>query len=120
MTDRIGIAIDQGTNDLFLAASGGLAVVTNAAAIGQHVRQRLMTFEGEWFLDIDAGVVWLNSIFGFQYDPALSESVVKAEILDTEGVKEILSFAVGFSRQRRELIINEVEVLTVYDTKVII
>lgn len=120
MTDRLGFAIDPTTNDLFLTDVGHLAVVVDAAAIGQHVRQRLMTFQGEWFLDTDAGVVWLDEIFGRGYDPALAESVVKAEILDTDGVQEIVTFSVAFDRTARNLIMSEIEVLTVYDEKVII
>jgi hypothetical protein len=120
MTDRIGLGIDPDTNDLHLDVNGALVVVMDAEAIGQHVRQRLMTFEKEWFLDTDAGVPWLDEIFGYQYDPALAESIVKAEILDTDGIKEILTFNVGFNRTQRNLIISEVEVLTDYDAKVVI
>lgn len=117
---HIGLALDPETNDLFLRADGSLAVVTGAEAVGQHVRQRLKTFAGEWFLDTTAGVPWLSQIMGKKYDPALAEAVVKAEILDTDGVVEITSFSVGFDRTERRLNIKDVEVLTVYDSEVTI
>ncbi|MDO9417043.1 hypothetical protein [Pararhizobium sp.] len=120
MSDRLGLAIDHATNDLYLATDGNLAMVTGALAVGQHVRQRLSTFEGEWFLDTTAGVPWLNEILGRGYDPALAESVVKAEILDTDAVTEITTFSVGFNRASRGLIIRGVEVLTKYDEEVAI
>lgn len=120
MTDRIGLAIDPDTNDLYLADDGQLAIVTDALAIGQHVRQRLKTFSGEWFLDTTAGVPWLDEILGRRYDPALAETVTKAEILDTDGVREILTFAVSFDQVTRNLIQSGIEVLTVYDEKVVI
>lgn len=121
MSDRFGLAIDQTTNDLFVnPTTGDMGVVTDAAAIAQHVRQRLKTFLGEWFLDTEAGVPWLDELFGRPYDPALAESIVKEEVLNTDGVKEILSFSVGFDRTKRNLIIREIEVLTVYDEKVIV
>lgn len=120
MTDRIGLAIDPTTNDLVLAADGQLAIVTGAHAIGQHVRQRLKTHSGEWFLDTTAGVPWLDEILGRQYDPALAETVTKAEILDTEGVTEITSFSVSFDQVTRNLIQSGIEVLTVYDERVVI
>lgn len=116
----IGFAIDQTTNDLFLRTDGTLAVVHDVEAIGQHVRQRLKTFHGEWFLDTEAGVPWLDEVFGRAYDPALSEALVKAEILDTIGVQEIITFGVAFNQTRRELIISEIEVLTMYDEKVVV
>lgn len=110
-----GLAIDQTTNDLFLEADGNLAIVRDAKAVGQHVRQRLMTYEREWFLDTTAGVPWLDEIMGRRYDPALAEAVVKAEILDTDAVVEITSFSVGFVRNIRQLQIKDINVLTDYD-----
>lgn len=117
---RFGLAIDQASNDLYLAADGSLATVSDALAVGQHVRQRLQTFEGEWFLDSTAGVPWLDRILGRAYDPALAEAVVKAEILDTDGVTEITSFSVSFDRETRGVTIRSVEVGTIFDEEVIV
>lgn len=114
---HLGLAIDPETNDVFLEGNS-LAVVVATEAVGQHVRQRIKTFEGEWFLDNTAGVPWLAEIMGRNYDPALAEAVVKAEILDTDGVTEITSFSVSFDRNRRALIIKDIEILTVYDQEV--
>ena len=77
-----------------------------------------MTFEGEGFLDTEAGVPWLTEIMGRGYDSALADAVVKAEILDTDGVTEITTFSVGFDRGIRRLDIRQVEVATVYDQEV--
>lgn len=111
---HFGLAIDAGTNDLFLKSNGELATVTGSEAVGQHVRQRLMTFHGEWFLDTEVGVKWLDEIMARQYDPAIAESVVKAEIMDTHGVTEITGFSVSFTRGVRRLNIKNIEVLTIY------
>ena len=115
---HIGLRIDPVTNDLTLAADGQLSLVRNAEAVGQHVRQRLKTFEGEWFLDNTAGVVWLQQILGKAYDPALAEAVVKAEILDTHGVAGIIDFDVSFARTQRNLVIKDVAINTTYNTQV--
>lgn len=115
---HLGLALDQGTNDLFLDGAGNLGVVTEAAAVGQHVRQRLMFYRGEWFLDTTAGVPWLQEIMGSAYDPALAEAVVKAEILGTHGVTSIEAFSVSFVRSRRALAIKDVDVMTTYDESV--
>lgn len=116
--NHFGFSLHPETNDLHLAASGELEVARGAKAVGEHIRQRLMTYTGEWFLDTTAGVPWLDQLMGRAYDPALAEAVVKAEILDTDGVVEILSFSVGFDRDRRQLLIREIEVLTIYDETV--
>ena len=104
--------------DLYLDDAGNLAMVFDAEAIGEHARQRLMTHEGEWFLDKDVGVPWISDILGGQYDPVLAESVVKAEILDTDGVTEITSFSVRFDREQRNLSASNIEVSTEYDDEV--
>lgn len=117
-TDHLGLALDPATNDLFLRADGGLAIVTRAEAVGQHVRQRLKTFEGEWFLDTEAGLPWMDRLLGKRYNPALAEALVKAEIINTDGVTSIESFSISFAKDVRDLRIRDVEVLTEYDQKV--
>lgn len=112
---RVGLAIDQTTNDLYLDATGNLALSTDARAVGEHGRARLQTYSGEWMLDRTAGVPWLDQILGQAYDPALAESVVKAELLDTDGITEITSFSVSFDKATRGLLIRDVEVLTMFD-----
>ena len=116
--DRIGLALRRdGTApaDLFLEADGNLALARDADAIAQHARQRLMTYAGEWFLDREVGVPWMRDILGQAYDPVMAEAVIKAEVLDTEGVTEITSFSVRFNREVRGLSAFGIEVLTVYD-----
>ncbi|MBG6211671.1 hypothetical protein IWQ49_006362 [Labrenzia sp. EL_126] len=112
---RIGLALDEATNDLFLASDGSLQNVTDAEAVGQHGRQRLQTHAGEWFLDTTCGVQWLSQILGRFADPALAEAVVKAELLETDGIEEITSFSVSFNQVSRGLIINEIEAVTMFD-----
>lgn len=122
VVERIGLSLAPPAPgkpyDLHLDASGNLALVRDAEAVAQHARQRLMTFEGEWFLDTTAGVPWLADLFGKAFDTALAEAVVKAELLDTDGVVEIASFSVRFGAVARNLIISDINVVTDYDEAV--
>lgn len=115
---RLGLGIDQATNDLHLDGDGNLVMVEDALAVGQHVRQRLMTYEGEWFLDTQAGVPWLEQIMGRQPDLQLAEAVMKAEIADTDGVTAIEEFSIRFFRGNRQLDVPRATVLTEYDERV--
>lgn len=108
---RYGLAIDQETNDL-VVEDNSLIIVEDAEAVAQHARQRAQTFQGEWFLDASAGVPWGQQIFGRDYDPALAEAVLKANLLGTDGVTEITSFSVSFDRATRGLRFRDVEVMT--------
>lgn len=112
---HFAFALDEQTNDLFLREDGNLAVVTGAEAVGQHGRQRLKSYRGEWFLDVTAGMPWLDQIFGKRYNPALAEAVAKAELLGTDGIVAITSFSVSFLDGPRNLVMKDIQVTTVYD-----
>lgn len=115
---RFGLALRRDGSapaDLYLDASGSLAVVRDTEAVGQHARQRLMTYLGEWFLDREVGVPWIRDIVGHGYDPVMAESVLKAEILDTDGVTDINSFSVRFDNSTRGLSAYDIDVMTDYD-----
>lgn len=121
MSNHIGLALrpnGEGIHDLAINSDGNLDIVHDAEAVGQHVRQRLMTYSGEWFLDTAAGVPWLSEIMGRQYNPALAEAVVKAETMATNGVTGIDEFSVAFARARRDLQIRSMSVTTIYDETV--
>lgn len=118
---RLGLSLTRDGSspaDIHLDASGNLALVENAEAIGQHARQRLMTFEGEWFLDKNAGVTWLSDVLGFGYDPVIAEALTKTEILETDGVTDIDSFSVRFDRDIRGLKSHNISIKTDYDERV--
>ena len=119
--NRKGLALKRDGNapaDVYLDDSGHLAIVEDAEAVGQHARQRLMTFEGEWFLDKDAGVTWLTDVLGLKYDPVIAEALTKTEILETDGVTDIESFSVRFDRNIRHLKSYGISVKTEYDERV--
>mgnify|MGYP000135562922 FL=1 len=83
---HLGIALNQeewedgGIPDVYMGADGNLATVIDAEAVGQHAKQRIKAFSGEWFLNSDVGVPWLSDILGRNYDPVLSESIIKSVI----------------------------------------
>ena len=112
---EFGIAINQSIQDLDLDTTGSLLVVSRSEAIAQHVRQRLKTFKGEWFLNTEIGVEWIDKILGRDYDPVLAEGIVKNIILNTEGVTKILTFSMKFNTRIRNLDIILIEILTIYD-----
>lgn len=119
--NRKGLAlkrIGDDPADIYLDETGNLMIVEDAEAIGQHARQRLMTFEGEWFLDKDAGVTWLTDILGQTYNPILAEALTKTEILETDGVTEIESFSIRFDQNLRHLKSYDISVKTEYDERV--
>lgn len=101
--------------DLAVTADGNLDMVADAEAVGQHARQRTMTFRGEWFLDTTCGVEWLDKIMGRQFDAALAESIIKTEIIETDGATGISAFSLSFNRRLRGLNVTQATIETEYD-----
>ena len=101
-------------NDLHLDAAGNLALVQDGEAIGQHVRQQLMFWRGEWFLNEDAGVDWKRYVLGRPpSEIAIAEAVFKREVLNTPGVAEILELDVRHDRASRGFIVERCTIETI-------
>lgn len=115
MATVVGLSI-QPHNDLHLDATGNLVLVYDAEAIGQHIRQRLMFWKGEWFLNEDAGIDWTRYVLGRPpSEQDIAEAVIKREILATPGVTEILEFSASYDRRSRGLLIERCRVMTTFD-----
>ena len=105
----------SGRQDRHLDETGNLALVFDAEAISQHVKQRTKTFEGEWFLNTSVGVPWLSDIFGQGFNPALAEALIKSTVSRTDGVRSIETFSVSFNFDLRHLESSNIDVSTIYD-----
>lgn len=111
----LGLYLDPDTHDLALDQAGNLKLARDAEAIGQHAKQRLKTFQGEWFLDTAAGVPWMTYVFPRPPSLAIAESIIKREIAQTPGVNAILSFDMRYALDLRGLEVLKTEITTVYD-----
>ena len=98
-------------NDLHFDEAGSLVMAADEAAIGQHVRQRLMLWKGEWFLDTDAGVDWRGEVFSLRSDQAaLADAVIKAVVAETPGVEAIEEYAAHSDRTSRGVIVDRLRI----------
>ena len=107
----IGLYIDPATGDLALDASGALRLATGREAVAQHARQRLMTHEGEWFLDTTAGIPWFARIMGKAFNADAAEAVVKTEVAGTPGVAGIEGLSASFVGPQRELRVRDLRLI---------
>lgn len=115
MAEYVGLALDPVTHDLVLDAAGNLKVVTDNEAIAQHAKQRLLFYRGEWFLDVTAGMPWFQNVYVRPHNPAVIESVIKREILDTPGVAELSSFSMDINERKRSIEVLEATALSTLD-----
>jgi len=80
--------------DLDIVA-GDLVLISGHDDVVQHIKQRLLAFRGEWFLDLGEGLPWLTEILGKPVDIALVEALFKERIQGSPGVDELLAFALN-------------------------
>lgn len=104
--------------DILLGNDGDLAIVdgdlswsSGLAGIAQGIRVALQLFKGEWFVDLDEGVPYLEregvtsdeALLGGRFDEARALRYFRAAIGRAPGVLEIVSLSVTFDGPSRAL-----------------
>ncbi len=74
--------------------------------IEQNLKERLLFFKGEWFLDTEHGIPYFTDIMKKNPNIPDVEAILKAEILDVSGVNEITKFKIDFNVSLRKLTVN--------------
>lgn len=106
-------------NDLSLDTDGNLRMVHDAEAVGEHARQRLQFYRGEWFLDRSIGIDWFGQVLGFaRTRMPVCEAIVKREILRTPGVTGLQALTVRYDGSVRGARVEDVMVATEFDEAV--
>lgn len=106
ITDPIDLLIDD-TNDLVFV-NGDLQFSRGVDAIVQQCRISLQMFQGEWFLDLDAGIPYWQSILGSKPAVALSAARIymRRELELVPGVAKVLRMDVSYTGSSRTLTAN--------------
>lgn len=66
-------------------------LINSPEAVAQAVKTRFELWYGQWFLDTTEGTPWIQSVLGKQ-KPETYNLAIRKRILETRGVKSILSF----------------------------
>jgi len=69
-------------------------------AVGQAVLTRLKLETGQWFLNLEDGTPWNTQVLG-KYTEDVRDPMLRARILQTQGVKEILAYSSNLNRDTR-------------------
>lgn len=101
MTTARDIALDA-AGDIDVS-TGDLIMLADAAAIVQAVRIHFSFFKGEWFLDLDAGVPYYQSVFGKVKDPAVLAPIFRAELVKVKGISLVNSLTLKIDTAARTL-----------------
>lgn len=100
MTLGPDLQLDPETHDLLFGPDGDLVMATN---VGQHIKIRLLFFEGEWFLDAGLGTPYFRDIL--KKAPNLSHvtAVFRQRIIETPGVIELTELELDYDNPTRKL-----------------
>lgn len=97
----LGRALDE-NNDIFLRR-GSISTVKDGAELVQHVRSRLLFYLGECSWATDKGVPYFQRVFVKPMNLPETESIFKAEILNTQGVQRLTDFQMTYNSANRRL-----------------
>lgn len=101
----IDLTLDLTRHDLKIE-NYDLSLITGVDRVKQTLKTRLWFFKGEWFLDTSAGLDYYGYINVKNPNLDIVASVIKATILDTKGVEELLEYSQEYDSQARSLEVN--------------
>lgn len=91
-----------------------LQFVTGSEAIVQNVKQTLLMFKGEWFLDTQAGVPWIKEILGTKNSLSSIKAIILNAVTDVYGVEEVTNYEQTYDGTNRSLSIS-IEIQDIYN-----
>lgn len=98
------LQLDADNNLVF--SQGSLVISTNHDAVIQKIKNRLLFYMGEWFLDESYGTPWFQSIFVTPYNAYRIEAAIRTVVLDTVGVKLVTNVQIAdFNPNTRQMTI---------------
>ena len=77
-------------------------LINSPEAVAQAVKTRFELWYGQWFLDTTEGTPWIQSVLGKQ-KPETYNLAIRKRILETRGVKSILSFTTTVNTTTRRV-----------------
>jgi len=96
--------------DILLSSSHDLAIIdfdfqltTDDQAVAQRVKQALLLFKGEWFLNQDLGIPYYDSILGTKNSIDTVRAIFVNAIRSVDGVKDLTELDIEFNDATRTL-----------------
>lgn len=108
------------SNDIYFK-NGRLVLINGSNTdleILQRIKVRLRFFQGEWFLNTDHGIPYFQNILGTKnLNLDVVQSLFQAQILEVEGVKDMISSLIDYDPQQRKVLYT-FEAITINNTKI--
>lgn len=85
---------------------GNLQTIEGDEEIAQLLKNRLLSFRGEWFLNLDLGLPYFEEILEKATSLAAIEGIYISTIIDTPGVRDVETFRLDFDPAIRQIDIS--------------
>lgn len=112
--DPIDLLLDA--NGDLVVENGDLVFSRGVAAVAQSIRIAIQLFEGEWFLDLSAGMPWYRSILGRRFDETAMRAAFRDAILTAPGVASLTSLTSTLDVAARRLRVSWAAIAEFGDT----
>lgn len=83
-----------------------LVLTDGMNAIAQRIKIVLLTFGGEWFLDVSRGLPYFDEILVKNPNSTRIYAVFRQQIASVKGVKRIINLTLSVDRKSRTLIVE--------------
>jgi hypothetical protein len=110
INDPITVALNADGDDVLFP----LRHLSGIDAVVQGIKVRLKTFRGEWFLNLDHGIPYLErdgvseaeALLGQKFSEPKARSAFRPAILACPGVQEIVSLSITFDSATRTMTVE--------------
>lgn len=109
---------ELGADGDLIVRSGQFPLLRGRDAVAQSLLTRLRSIRGEWDQDRSAGVPYYEDVFG-KPDEQVLRALFSPIILETPGVKQIVSLTFSEDEVERQLFLDG-EVITVDDDTIVL
>lgn len=100
----LDLALNSNTHDLILT-DGDVMLIDNAERVAQQIKIQLLTFLGEWFLDVTHGVPYLEYVLVKNPNFTLVREIFREQILKVTDVDEVVDIDIDFNPATRTVTI---------------
>jgi len=74
--------------------------------VAQAILTRLKLWQGEWYLNLQAGTPWMQQVLGNSPGTGVPDAVIRQRILGTPYVTDISDYASAFNPSNRTLVVS--------------
>ncbi|WP_304110493.1 hypothetical protein [Phascolarctobacterium succinatutens] len=100
----LDLALNAKTHDL--ALNGDVLFIDNVERVAQQIKIQLLTFLGEWFLDVTHGVPYLDYVLVKNPNFTLIRELFREQILKVDGVSNLVSIDIDFESTTRKMLLS--------------